>query len=393
MKMTKNKQSDSQSKATELSDSSSAKETTTTSAAATPPPSKPTPAPAKGDKLAKILAIVAIILSICIAAGLYWHGHQFREHADTQLQLLKTSLQAKEQNLLSAQTNSKSELDKLAQTVAGQNQAMAALQAQLELTEQNRKTIERQLALLNIKDANHWRLNEASYLLQLAAYKLWLEQDPVTAIALLTEADNSINNADDPHLLPLRRAINADVQLLKSIPLVDKEGIAFRLEGILQQAESLQLAEIELPEVVAAKDNQLSADSADWQDNLAKSWRKFSENFVTVRRRDGQVEALIEPQHAWYLKENLKLQLQQAEQALFRSQGELFKAKLQRAEQWVGEFFIQNSQAQAMIEDLKQLQQLDIVDKLPEQLSSLGAAEQAIKERQQRLLPSFEGVE
>ncbi|WP_040306729.1 uroporphyrinogen-III C-methyltransferase [Agarivorans albus] len=391
--MTKNKQSDSQTKATDISDSSSAKEQPTSSTAATPPPSNTPSAPAKGDKLAKILAIIAIILSLSIAVGLYWHGHQFREHADTQLQLLKTTLQAKEQNLISAQASSNNQISELSQSVAGQNQAMAALQAQLELTEQNRKTIERQLALLNIKDANHWRLNEANYLLQLAAYKLWLEQDPVTAIALLTEADNSINNADDPHLLPLRRAINTDVQLLKSIPLVDKEGIAFRLEGILQQAESLQLAEIELPEAVAAQDNQLSADSADWQDNLAKSWRKFSENFITVRRRDGQVEALIEPQHAWYLKENLKLQLQQAEQALFRSQGELFKAKLQRAEQWVSEFFIQNSQAQAMIEDLKQLQQLEIVDKLPEQLSSLGAAEQAIKERQQRLLPSLEGAE
>ncbi|MDO6685662.1 MULTISPECIES: uroporphyrinogen-III C-methyltransferase [unclassified Agarivorans] len=389
--MTKNKQSDSQTKATNPSDSNSATETTTASEPVASAPKKQ-PA-AKTDKTAKILAIIAIILSISIAIGLYWHGQQFREHADTQLQLLKTSLQAKEQNLLSAQTNNKNQLTNIEQQVSGQNQTMAALKAQLELTEQNRKTIERQLALLNIKDANHWRLNEASYLLQLAANKLWLEQDPATAIALLLEADNSINNADDPHLLPLRRAINNDVQLLKGVPLVDKEGIAFRLESILQQAESLQLAEIELPEVVEQQDNDLSADSADWQDNLSKSWRKFSENFITVRRRDGQVEALIEPQHAWYLKENLKLQLQQAEQALFRSQGELFKAKLQRAEQWVSEFFIQNTQAQAMVEDLKQLQQLDIVDKLPEQLSSLGAAEQAIKERQQRLIPSLEGAE
>ncbi|WP_220719875.1 uroporphyrinogen-III C-methyltransferase [Agarivorans litoreus] len=391
--MTKNKQSDSQTKATDMSDSSSAKEQTTSNATATPLPSNTPSAPANGDKLAKILAIIAIILSLSIASGLYWHGHQFREHADTQLQLLKTTLQAKEQNLLSAQASNSNQIKELSQDISGHNQIMAALQAQLELTEQHRKAIERQLALLNIKDANHWRLNEANYLLQLAAYKLWLEQDPVTAIALLIEADNSINNAEDPHLLPLRRAINADIQLLKSIPRVDKEGIAFRLEGIFQQAENLQLAEIELPEAVAEKDNQLSTDSADWQDNLAKSWRKFSENFITVRRRDGQVEALIEPKHAWYLKENLKLQLQQAEQALFRSQGELFKAKLQRAEQWVGEFFIQNTQAKAMIEDLKQLQQLEIVDKLPEQLSSLDAAEQAIKERQQRLLPSLEGAE
>ncbi|MGY5451250.1 uroporphyrinogen-III C-methyltransferase [Agarivorans sp. MS3-6] len=382
--MTKDKQSDSQTKATPSNDS-----TATNTHAAAPELASPATSNDSGDKTAKLLAIIAIILSIAMAIGLYWHGHQFREHSETQIQLMKTSLAAKEQNLISGVSSNKSQLSNIDDKLAEQQQAYVALQAQLALTEQNRKTIERQLALLNIKDANHWRLNEANYLLKLAAHKLWLEQDPATAIALLLEADSSINNADDPHLLPLRRAINNDIQLLKAIPLVDKDGIAFQLESILHQAENLQLAEIELPEAVQQQNNELSADSADWQENLSKSWRKFSENFITVRRRDGQVEALIEPQHAWYLKENLKLQLQQAEQALFRSHGELFKAKLQRAELWVTDFFIQNSQAQAMIADLQQLQQLNIVDKLPEQLSSLSAAEQAIKDRQQRLLPSL----
>jgi uroporphyrin-3 C-methyltransferase len=292
---------------------------------------------------------------------------------------------------MAVQTNNQASIEQLKQHLNDLRQVNNALSAKLDATEQHRQTIEQQLALLNIKDANHWRLNEANYLLQLAAHKLWLERDVATAIALLVEADASINHAQDPHLLPLRRAINNDISVLKAQPLTDKEGIAFRLEGILQQTEQLKLAEIDLPQASELLNNDLSSDSADWQSNLLKSWRKFSENFITVRRRDGQVEALVEPQHAWYLKENLKLQIQQAEQALFRSQGELFKAKLQRAATWISSYFMQNTQAQALIDELQQLQQLTIVDSVPEQLSSLNAAEKAIKERQQRLLPSLEG--
>ncbi|WP_432460450.1 uroporphyrinogen-III C-methyltransferase [Agarivorans sp. QJM3NY_25] len=387
--MTKDKQSENQNQVPSPSDT--VKHAKQTAAEKMP---KTTSQATPNNKSTKLLAIAAILISIGLSAGVYWQTQQQLQHADSQIQLLKTSLSAKEQSLVSAVATNSSQFETLKQQYGSQQQSLVSLKTQLELTEQHRKTIEHQLALLNIKDANHWRLNEANYLLQLAAYKLWLEHDPSTAIALLIEADSSVNHANDPHLLALRRAINNDVQALKAIPLVDKEGIAFTLESLLQQTETLQLAEIELPAALQEQNNQLSSDSTDWRDNLAKSWRKFSENFITVRRRDGQVEALIEPKHAWYLKENLKLQLQQAEQALFRGQGELFKAKLQRTAQWVGNYFMQNQQAQAMLVDLKRLQGLDIVDQLPEKLSSLDAAEQAIKDRQQRLQPSLaEGAE
>ncbi|WP_427982020.1 uroporphyrinogen-III C-methyltransferase [Agarivorans sp.] len=388
--MTQNKSEDSPNKATLPNDST----TETENAKAKPSrkrPNKQSEPSASQAKTATRIAVAAMVLSLATTAGLYWHGHQFREHTNAQLHLLNTSLAAKEQNLMTVQTNNQASIEQLKQHLNDLRQVNDALSAKLDATEQHRQTIEQQLALLNIKDANHWRLNEANYLLQLAAHKLWLEHDVATAIALLVEADASINHAQDPHLLPLRRAINNDISVLKALPLTDKEGIAFRLEGILQQTEQLKLAEIDLPQASELLNNDLSSDSADWQSNLLKSWRKFSENFITVRRRDGQVEALVEPQHAWYLKENLKLQIQQAEQALFRSQGELFKAKLQRAATWISSYFMQNTQAQALIDELQQLQQLTIVDSVPEQLSSLNAAEKAIKERQQRLLPSLEG--
>lgn len=387
--MTQNKSEDSPNKATLPNDSTTETEKTKAKPSAKQPSKKGQPA--SQAKTATRIAVAAIVLSLATTAGLYWHGHQFREHTNTQLHLLNTSLDAKEQKLLATQNNSQSSIEQLQQNLSDLRQVNEALNAKLDATEQHRQAIEQQLALLNIKDANHWRLNEANYLLQLAAHKLWLENDVATAIALLLEADSSISHAQDPHLLPLRRAINSDITMLKALPLTDREGIAFRLEGILQQTEQLKLAAIDLPQASELQNNVLSGDSADWQSNLLKSWRKFSENFITVRRRDGQVEALVEPQHAWYLKENLKLQIQQAEQALFRSQGELFKAKLKRAESWISSYFTQNAQAQTLVEDLQELQQLGIVDRFPDQLSSLNAAEKAIKQRQQRLLPSLEG--
>ncbi|WP_051333407.1 uroporphyrinogen-III C-methyltransferase [Aliagarivorans marinus] len=369
---------------------------TDASASAAPTASeKSDSAPKKQSKslLPVILAVIAIILVLALAGLGYWQLSELKEQQSTQMRLLNTSQDAREQQYREAQQQDQQRLQQLNALIEAQQSTIDGFQQQLESASQDAADLQQALALMNVKDANHWRLNEANYLLQLAANKLWLEQDSATASMLLSEADASLAVVNDPHLLTLRRAIAQDLQTIQALPLVDRTGIALKLESMLEQVEALQLAAIELPEALEEQDQALSDSAADWQENLAKSWQRFSENFVTVRRRDGQVEALIEPQHAWYLNENLKLQLQQAEQALFRQQGELFKAKLARAEQWIGQYFTQNAQAEALISDLRELQTLDIQVEVPDTLASLAAAEQAIKQREQRLIrePLAEG--
>jgi len=110
--MTQNKSEDSQNKATLPNDSTPETEKAKAKPSAKRPNKQGEPS-ASQAKTATRIAVVAIVLSLATTAGLYWHGHQFREHTNTQLQLLNTSLDAKEQNLMALQNNSQPMLTRI----------------------------------------------------------------------------------------------------------------------------------------------------------------------------------------------------------------------------------------------------------------------------------------
>ncbi len=48
-----------------------------------------------------------------------------------------------------------------------------------------------------------------------------------------------------------------------------------------------------MPEAKSEPDQAVSTNPDEWESNLKKNWVKFTENFITIRRRDGAVEALL----------------------------------------------------------------------------------------------------
>lgn len=85
-----------------------------------------------------------------------------------------------------------------------------------------------------------------------------------------------------------------------------------------------------MPEAKAEPDQAVSANPDEWESNLKKNWVKFTENFVTIRRRDGAVEALLSPQQEIFLRENLKTKLLQAQLSVYREQQALYEDSLTR---------------------------------------------------------------
>ena len=72
------------------------------------------------------------------------------------------------------------------------------------------------------------------------------------------------------------------------------------------------LADVDLAEALdqTKEDLALSDNIGDWQENLAKTWHKFLNDFITVRRRTGMVEPLMAPDQQQHLKQNLSLKIQ-----------------------------------------------------------------------------------
>ncbi|MDF5281328.1 heme biosynthesis operon protein HemX, partial [Vibrio parahaemolyticus] len=171
---------------------------------------------------------------------------------------------------------------------------------------------------------NDWLLAEADYLVKLAGRKLFLEHDVESATQLMESADQRIAALNDPSLVKLRKAMANDITKLRTIPLIDRDGLVLRLTALQQQVDKLPLANALLPEAEAVENTEVSEDIANWQDNLMTSLKDFSENFITFRTRDGNVIPLLSPEQHFYLKENIKAKLETAIKAVYQEQGEIY---------------------------------------------------------------------
>jgi len=234
---------------------------------------------------------------------------------------------------------------------------------------------------------NDWMLAEASYLVRMAGRKLWLEQDLTTASALLIDADSRIQAMADPSLIPLRKALADDITKLKSAPEVDHEGLSLRVGTLLDNLDQLKIKGLEPEESDNDPvDNEVSDQISDWKSNLTKSVEQFAEHFITIRRRDSDVEALLSPEQSSYLQENMRLQLQLAQLSLLRQEQANFRNHLQKAQGWLTDYYEPNDSAtQFMQKELATLQEVDITAHYPQTFAVQPLLEKTLSERWQTI--------
>lgn len=231
---------------------------------------------------------------------------------------------------------------------------------------------------------NDWMLGEAAYLVRMAGRKLWLEQDLTTAGALLTDADSRLQAMADPSLIPLRKALAADIAAVKSAPDVDREGLSLRVGTLLDNLDQLKIKGLDPKLEEDPTEDEISNQVSDWKANLQKSIKQFSEHFITIRRQDGDVEALLTPDQSVYLLENLRLQLQLAQLCLLRQEQANFRNHLQKAQEWLSDYYEADDSATTFMQkELTALQEVDITTHAPKTFAVQPLLEKALAERWQ----------
>ncbi|MBL0586318.1 uroporphyrinogen-III C-methyltransferase [Aeromonas caviae] len=320
-----------------------------------------------------VLGGIAILLALGLAGGLYVHGHQ---NAVTQ----QAELVALKQQLADAMTRIDQGSSKDAEQIGALGKSQQQLQEALD-------ALQTKVLDLDDKRPNDWMLAESEYLVRMAGRKLWLEHDIVSAITLLGNADERIKALNDPSLMPIRKALAEDIAKLKGMPRVDREGLTLKLAALSDQIELLPLSTVSMPEAKSEPDQTVSTNPDEWQSNLKKNWVKFTENFITIRRRDGAVEALLSPQQEIFLRENLKTKLLQAQLAVYREQQSLYVDSLEKAQRWLTQYFdADNSATQYMQSELDKLKSEQIQFDYPDQFKTQTMLEQVLTERLQRIL-------
>lgn len=208
-----------------------------------------------------------------------------------------------------------------------------------------------------------WMLAEAEYLLRLANQRLMMEQEVTSALALLQSADQILLDVGDVNLFRVRAEIAKEVMALRAVGEPDIEGAFLSLAALSDQLSSLPLLS---PRSKLDTELDPAPETEPFQDVLA-----HLEKLVTIRHREQPVAPLLPPEQHYYVQQNLRLMLEQAQLALLQRKPLLYIQSLAKAEQWVQDYFEFNASNGSLLESLADLKQLNIAPQLPDISKSL----------------------
>ncbi|UUO23668.1 heme biosynthesis operon protein HemX [Colwellia sp. M166] len=336
----------------------------------------------KVSKLA-ILAIIIALLAIAASAGhYYWNELQKAQFS----QQLSTELQKQLQ--LSQGQVTQQLAQKLTQQQQAHNAQLKDLKTSIERSTANsiielQKQQQQQMASLRQKQPSDWLLEEAEYLIRVAARSLWLEKNTSTAISLLNDADLRIQELNDPQFLVLRQTIQQDIAKLQLLPALKTDEVILKLMALDQQIKQLPLAMVNVPDNSDTESSlELTENVSDWQANLTKTWRKFIADFITVNRRAGNVEPLMSPQFQQNLRENLSLKLQTATWAASQANSDIYRQSLDDIQSWLNDYFDMSHQTnQNFFKVLDGLKNETINVAYPNDLAALKALRQILSDK------------
>ncbi len=322
------------------------------------------------SKAPLVIASVALILTL---GGL---GVGYQKWVE-----LKGGLQQEKQavaTLKERQIETKGRLDESGKTITAQQAAFAAQDEMIkkERAQLEQRTTEMQSALDGVfqrigRTSTQWIVAEAEYLMRIANHRLQLEGDVATALVALETADQRLRDSGDPVWTGVRERLASEMAELKTIRALDLAGQAAKLSGLISQIENLKLPHS--GPVVAADSQEMAARTKEFtlDSVLRDGWDGFK-SLMVIRHNERPLTAMLGPEQRFFLYQNLRLQLEAARLALLRRDQPLYDSSLQRAKEWIGEFFDQEQAVtKSMQTGIDALNGLEIQTKLPDISGSL----------------------
>ncbi len=316
------------------------------------------------SKLAILSLILTVILAIIIGFSIdyYLKNKNSEQSAINALVIKQAALITTIDKKLKAQ---------LEANQRNNTNVVNTVERQLSKQQQTQSIINQKIAELSGRRPNDWLLAEANYLVTMAGRKLWQEKDQKTAAALLVTADKRISEMNDESLINLRLALAKDIATLSALPKDKSQDIALAIDGLIAQIDNLKLNIITLSEKTNEESSQELSPDASRLAHLKKNWQVFLDGIVKVRRHEGRTMPLMSAKQQWYLEENLKNKLIQAQLAVYRKQQQAFSRSIELSNTWVLQFFDrEDSATKFMLNEFKKLEKANINVEYPRDLLS-----------------------
>jgi uncharacterized protein HemX/uroporphyrinogen-III synthase len=218
-----------------------------------------------------------------------------------------------------------------------------------------------------------WSVSEAQYLTNLANDNLQIGDNVALVISLLQTSDQKMRDLSDANVLPIRKALAADIAALQAVPAVDLAGVYAQISALNAQVDKLPLPNKRPAVTDAATQSTGDKPLSWWRNGLHQSWETL-QKIVIVRYSKPGERPFIPPEQQDYLYQNLHATFEQALSAVVHKQPEICKASLQQAAAWIQQYFLVDSPVtQAELTALTQLQTVTLRPELPNISASLQA--------------------
>jgi uroporphyrin-3 C-methyltransferase len=194
--------------------------------------------------------------------------------------------------------------------------------------------------------------------LRLAQQQTQLTGSPEPLLAALRTADQRLARAAQPRLARLRTSISRDIERIRSATISDLPGLLGRLDEVVRQVDELPVANAVPARALNESPRKPVAPTATlwwerWRDAVVEDARAL----VRVSRIDHPDAALLAPEQAFFLRENLKLKVLNARLSLLARQNDAARADVAAAVSTLNKYFDPASRrTQSVAAQLRQVQ-------------------------------------
>jgi len=327
--------------------------------------------PKKGPGVGYALFTIAVLAGIGAAGYFFWYGWQ-----------------KSQQQIGVEAASTRQQLDALAHRTEQLEQQIGEALPGIRTLQTQQQALEDSLAQLRseaVGGSRAWDLEEIAALLQIANDRLHLEKEVAPSLAALEAADRHLRDLKNPALLEVRRHLAEEITALRSTADPDIAGMALTLGSLIQGIDRLPIANASFTE---QPKSGTGSEQQGWRGVLHDLWEKIK-SLVVIRRHGGADRPLLAPEERYFLRQNLRLNLEEARNALLLRDGATFQQTLRSAAEWIALYFDSDAPATAgALQQLTNLRQIDIAPSLPDISGSLNALQTWLDRQRQQKNPN-----
>lgn len=244
-----------------------------------------------------------------------------------------------------------------------------------------------QISQFNDQNKTKFLIIKIYNLIQSAKFCLTIDKDPITALRLLTSANQELSAAADPALINIKNIIEQDIASLQIYTKVDILKTSLKIEFVNNELMKLVSPQIKFPTINAPSTTQKTdtkipdTQNSSLQKTASHLFSRFLQQSNDILNKTfvirTQTKSLkLEPEERYSLILNSELKLQIAEWALLHNQNDIYQNNIKEIADSLQSYslYFPSTQIAPILKALVELQQIDL-----RPLPNLDNAEQAIK--------------